>query len=293
MSNVKISVVVPMYNKEEYIGRCINSILHQTLQPYEVIIVNDGSTDASLEILQQYTNVKIINQVNAGVSAARNAGIACTKGTHIAFLDADDEWMPTFLKEIYSLIIKYPDAGLYSTSYTLSKEVISKPDKQNPIFGLTDYFKLYLEGRRPGYSSTMVVTKCKVPSIKLFPEKITMGEDIFAWVSILNNNCELAHSSKKLAMYRIDINDSLMGQVRGKPFPYILNDGFKFENIKSYYFQPFLKHFEIDYLKSQLLFGSKMIVAKYCLKHMSFRVLPYFILALVPQLVLDLRKWIK
>lgn len=115
MSNVKISVVVPMYNKEEYIGRCINSILHQTLQPYEVIIVNDGSTDASLEILQQYTNVKIINQVNAGVSAARNAGIACTKGTHIAFLDADDEWMPTFLKEIYSF--RMPDCTQHLTPY--------------------------------------------------------------------------------------------------------------------------------------------------------------------------------
>lgn len=293
MSNIKISVVVPLYNKERYISRCIDSIFYQTFKPHEIIIINDGSTDSSLEKVLQYASVKVINQINAGVSAARNEGVANSIGTHIAFLDADDEWMPTFLEEISSLISKYPDAGLYSSSYTLSKKIITEPDNYHPIFGLTDYFKLYLEGRRPGNSSTMVVDKNKIPSIKLFPENISMGEDIFAWVSILNNNCDLAHSSKKLAIYHIDISDSLMGEGRAKPFPYILRGKMGFENIKSSYFQSFLKHFEIDYLKSHLLFGSRVTVAKYCFKHLSYKTLPYFFLALLPKSIFNLRKNIK
>ncbi len=89
-----ISVIVPVYNAEEYLNRCINSLLNQLYTNLEIIIINDGSTDASLQICEDFKNkdtrIKVINQVNAGVSAARNAGLDQANGDVVAFVDADD-----------------------------------------------------------------------------------------------------------------------------------------------------------------------------------------------------------
>lgn len=93
---MKLSIVIPLYNKEKYIERCIKSVLSQDLRPneYEIIIVNDGSTDSSSLICQNYTerysNIYFFNQENAGPSAARNRGLEATKGDYVYFLDADD-----------------------------------------------------------------------------------------------------------------------------------------------------------------------------------------------------------
>ncbi|NPE27573.1 glycosyltransferase family 2 protein [Methanococcoides sp. SA1] len=114
-----ISVVIPLYNKELYIKRAIDSILSQTFQEFEIIIINDGSTDRSAEIVESIIDKRIIliHQKNAGISAARNAGIKKANGDTIAFLDADDEWLPNFLETIIRLQQKFPDAGIYGTGY--------------------------------------------------------------------------------------------------------------------------------------------------------------------------------
>ena len=93
-----ISVVIPLYNKEKYIKRAIESVLNQTFQKFEIIVVNDGSTDKSAEIVQNIKDprIRLINQKNAGVSAARNRGIQEAKYEYIAFLDADDFWEKIF-----------------------------------------------------------------------------------------------------------------------------------------------------------------------------------------------------
>ncbi len=100
-----------MYNKDKHISRCIKSILNQTYQKFEVIVVNDGSTDQSLKVVEGFedTRIRIINQKNQGVSSARNAGILNSKYDNIAFLDADDFWEEKFLDNINFLIEKYPD----------------------------------------------------------------------------------------------------------------------------------------------------------------------------------------
>ena len=107
---MKISVVIPLYNKRTSVIRALNSVLSQTIQPEEIIVVNDGSTDGSEQLVNELNHplVRLINQPNAGVSAARNRGIKEAKGDWIAFLDADDEWMPEYLETIKSLSEKYP-----------------------------------------------------------------------------------------------------------------------------------------------------------------------------------------
>ena len=92
--NIKVSVIIPVYNSEKYIGTCLDSIINQTLQEIEIICVNDGSTDRTSEILQFYrekdSRIKIIEQENAGAGAARNYGLRNSSGEYLSFLDADD-----------------------------------------------------------------------------------------------------------------------------------------------------------------------------------------------------------
>src|ERR1035437_2795157 len=119
------SIIIPLYNKAKYIQKAIHSILSQTFQEYEIIIVNDGSTDNSLEVISSCqlstVNYQLINQENKGVSTARNIGVKAAKSDYIAFLDADDWWEPTYLEEIKRLIEEYPEAGIYGSGYYLVK----------------------------------------------------------------------------------------------------------------------------------------------------------------------------
>jgi hypothetical protein len=101
MSGLKVSIVVPLYNKAPYVERALHSIRAQTLGDFEVIVVDDGSTDDGPSVVTRYSDprFRLISQPNAGPGPARNAGIAEAKGEFIAFLDADDEWLPTYLEE--------------------------------------------------------------------------------------------------------------------------------------------------------------------------------------------------
>lgn len=103
---MNISIIVPVYNAAEYVKRCIHSILNQTYKKFELIVINDGSTDHSLDILQELLshkkNIKIINQTNQGVSRARNIGISHATGTYIAFIDSDDYVDSNYLEKLIS-----------------------------------------------------------------------------------------------------------------------------------------------------------------------------------------------
>ena len=113
------SVVIPLYNKAHTIERTLASVLSQTYKDFEVIIVNDGSTDNGVEVIHSFTKdsrIRIFDQKNQGVSVARNRGVAEAKFEYIALLDGDDAWLPEFLDTIRIAILKYPNAGIYGTS---------------------------------------------------------------------------------------------------------------------------------------------------------------------------------
>lgn len=105
-----ISVVIPLYNKAPHIERALNSILSQTIQPIEIVVVDDGSTDGGPKIVENfnYPNIRLIRQEHQGVSIARNRGITESKGGLISFLDADDVWLPGYLEEINKLRERFP-----------------------------------------------------------------------------------------------------------------------------------------------------------------------------------------
>lgn len=132
----KFSIIVPVYNVEKYIGKCLESIKNQTYKDYEVIVVNDGSTDKSMEIAKEY-NVKVIEQKNQGLSSARNTGVKNSTGKYIMFLDSDDYIDNNLLKELNKSLDNNPDIvrfqirEVYENS-TEKKEYNEKPFKTKP-----------------------------------------------------------------------------------------------------------------------------------------------------------------
>lgn len=107
-SEYAISVVMPAFNAQSYIAEAIHSVLNQTLAPREIIVVDDGSTDATRNIVQAYSNVTYVHQSNAGVAAALNTGCRHARGTHIAFISADDVWRADKLQVQYQQLLKTP-----------------------------------------------------------------------------------------------------------------------------------------------------------------------------------------
>ena len=110
-----ISVIIPLYNKEHFVAKTIESVLAQTYKDYELIIVNDGSTDHSADVVSTFSDARIRyeEQANGGVSSARNHGLRMAKGEFVAFLDADDTWYPDFLEQMMRLYTAYPDYSFF------------------------------------------------------------------------------------------------------------------------------------------------------------------------------------
>ncbi len=114
-NNILISVIIPLYNKAHTIVHTLQTVMKQTYDNYELIIIDDGSTDNSVQLIKDNfsdTRLRIIQQKNAGVSTARNRGVQKAKGEWIAFLDADDEWLPQYLQTLTNALVKYPDAEM-------------------------------------------------------------------------------------------------------------------------------------------------------------------------------------
>lgn len=178
-----ISVVIPLYNKEKSISATLESVLAQTYTDYEVIIVDDGSTDNSLKIVRERVKeleserVGVIHQNNSGVSAARNAGILAAKGDYVAFLDGDDLWNREFLKELVQLIEEYPGKSIYG----LGCEQIKRGEQ--PILN-----ESYYRGESGWSYATMAFTgssacvnKDDAMEVGMFDTRMTHGEDLDMW----------------------------------------------------------------------------------------------------------------
>lgn len=113
---MELSVIIPVYNVVKWLERCVLSVVAQGLADYEIILVDDGSTDGSGELCdelcQQYASIRVIHQPNGGLSAARNAGIAVARGQYITFVDSDDELCPNTLRENLNFLLRYPEVDM-------------------------------------------------------------------------------------------------------------------------------------------------------------------------------------
>lgn len=189
---IHFSVVIPLYNKEATIERAIGSVLNQTVQASEIIVVNDGSTDNGPKVVESMDDprIRLVHQDNQGVSAARNRGIAEATHDLIAFLDADDEWLPGFLETIHHLAADYPHCAAYATRYLFGMPdgrtrpciIRGLPDGFSGI--LEDYFKIAAKSDPPIHSSAVVIKKAAINAVGGFPVGVKSGEDLLTWARV-------------------------------------------------------------------------------------------------------------
>jgi len=180
------SVIIPLYNMGPYIARAVESVLNQTIQHFEIIIIDGGSEDNGPKIVKDFKDPRIhfLEQSGKGVSNARNEAVNFSKNEYIAFLDADDEWIPYHLETIIRLIEKYPEAGIFTTAY---KKQTADGKIQWPIYKcipddpweglLPDYFLSAALGNAPALPSVVVIPKKIFHEMGGFPEGYWYGED--------------------------------------------------------------------------------------------------------------------
>jgi len=187
-----VSVVIPLLNKAPHIGRALRSVLSQTIDDFEIIVVEGGSTDNSLDVALSFNDSRIRlilqDKRRPGVSAARNIGVEEAQSDCIAFLDADDEWTPTHLETLLRLKSAVPEAGLYCTAYKICKkngkirtvEIGGVPP--SPWEGVIPrFFRTVALAENPSWTSVVGIRKEVFQEIGGFPEDIWYGEDTYLW----------------------------------------------------------------------------------------------------------------
>ncbi|WP_026753709.1 glycosyltransferase family A protein [Sediminibacter sp. Hel_I_10] len=202
------SVIIPLYNKEREIKSTIDSVLAQSFKDFEIIIVNDGSTDGSEAVIKSINNKKIryFSQENKGASACRNEAISKATGTHIALLDADDLWSKTYLETINRLIDSYPNENVFATAVTIETLTSTKPSTYslNNIESGATYLLNYFEASYINTiltSSSTVLHKNVFEQIGNYDTTIKSGQDTDLWIRIgLNYN--VVFINKSLVVYR-------------------------------------------------------------------------------------------
>jgi glycosyltransferase involved in cell wall biosynthesis len=225
----EISVIIPLLNKGAYIKRAIVSVLSQEYQNFEIIVVEGGSTDDGPDIVRSIEDerIKLIRQPGKGVSEARNFGVETSKGYLVAFLDADDEWLPGHLIVIMKLNKKFPEAGAYTTAYKICTKngklrwpkyrAIPPP----PWEGLLpNYFFSAVRGEYPVWTSAVCIPKAIFTDAGGFPVDAQWGEDADLWGKIALKY-PIAFSWEIGAIYHWDAQDRACNRLSLDEEPFV------------------------------------------------------------------------
>ncbi|MGQ4880232.1 glycosyltransferase family 2 protein [Billgrantia sp. LNSP4103-1] len=193
-----ISVVMPVFNKDKYITRAVQSVLDQSYQEYELIVVNDASQDRSLDKVAEFhdSRIRVLHRPRPGPGgyAARNYGISEAKGEWIAFLDADDAWFPEHLAQSMRVASEFPDIPIISAARMSQVGGTDKLDpfarqfiSQGPqILYLSDYLEFACKGLRAVGTNSLLFKRASLYKHTIFPEGRTeRSGDLYAWVELL------------------------------------------------------------------------------------------------------------
>ena len=225
------TVVIPLYNKASTIRRAIDSVLAQTDPDFELIIVDDGSTDSSVDAIQELLsadNVTLVRTSNRGPASARNAGIEKSIGAYISLLDADDCWDPNYLLTMRRMIANNPDGVLFTALH----EVVGDdgtPVNRNSTVALnfeapvSDFFSLYATEPIVS-SSTATIERQALQKIGSFPDGVRRGEDIYVWLRLADIG-PVVLSGQKLATIYLNAENRSTAQP-DFPVPYHLQQIF-------------------------------------------------------------------
>ena len=226
MTSMMISVVIPLYNKEKSIRATLDSVCAQTYSDFEVIVVDDGSTDEGGAIAEQYLDnrVRVIHKPNAGVCSARNRGIQESTGGYIALLDGDDQWDAQYLQEQVRMIRDFPEAVMWGINFAelsqgklIRKLVTGLPEGYRGY--VKDYFQISGRVSDLFCSSSVVIRRDVFDKVGFFDEKLRYSEDIDMWFRIISNY-PVAFYDKYMVWYLYDAENRAMN--RKRPLKYWL-----------------------------------------------------------------------
>lgn len=215
-----VSVVIPLYNKENSITSTLQSVCAQTYTDFEVLVVNDGSTDNGATLAAKYpdTRIRVINKPNGGVCSARNRGINEAKGEFVALLDGDDQWDKEYLAEQVKMINDFPEAAMWGINFAELNQgkLIRKLETGLPA-GYRGYVENYFEmkGRVSDLfcSSSVVIRKEVFDKVGMFDERLKYSEDIDMWFRIIANY-PVAFYDRYMAWYLYDAENRAMNRKR-------------------------------------------------------------------------------
>lgn len=250
------SVIIPVYNKEKFIENTIKSVLKQSFSDFELILVNDGSTDESVTKIESFSDSRITyyTKENGGASSARNFGLEKAKANYITFLDADDYWYPDFLQEMASSIEEFPNHKIFSAAIEVESDKVVFPSqysiKKSSEREIVDYFVASMK-------TTIICTSCAVfeksvfEKVGHFDTEIKSGQDTDMWIR-MGLEFPIVFSWKILARYVYDPNSlSRKKEYSDKNFNFD-----KFNALEQTH--PNLKRF-IDFNNFSLAIRSKLI----------------------------------
>ncbi|WP_396168025.1 glycosyltransferase family 2 protein [Flavobacterium sp.] len=290
------TVIIPLYNKENYVENTLKSILNQTFTDYEVLVVNDCSTDESVEIIKPYLSesIKLLeHSANKGLSASRNTGIKKAEANYITFLDADDLWKPTFLETIYQLIKDFPEAKIFGANYeeVYSNKIVSPTNFSNVIESkgsqIIDFFKYNL-GQGIYNHGSVCFHKSVYEKAGFYDETIDFAEDIDFNIRA-NYYFKLAYSNTIQMQYFMETGAQLTrSSILNKRLPdYDKYDAFAKENTSLAKYLAFEKYVLAKHIKTDGGYELyKNISSKTDYKYLNWKQkillkLPAFILKLI------------
>ena len=207
MTEPLISVIIPAYNAAEFMGETLDSVFAQTFTNHEVIVINDGSPDTEqLEhVLQRYpSNLRYIKQENQGAAAARNTGLRAATGEFIAFLDADDTWLPEFLEKQMALIkgtaadLVFADALLSGDSQLNGRTFMQLDPPRGEVTAAN-----LLAVKVTVLTSTVLARKAPILDVGLFDVSLRRGQDFDLWFRLAKAGARFAYTREVLAHHRI------------------------------------------------------------------------------------------
>lgn len=212
------SVIIPLYNKAPYVRKTVESVLRQTFDDYELVIIDNGSNDGSSEIVASFTDprIRIVRlEENVGVSNARNKGVSLSTAPYITFLDADDWWEPTFLEEMRGLIERHPDAGIYGTGYYIvkngRKRLAPVGVEEGFAEGEINYCAVYAKTLcMPLTSITVSMPRAVFDEMEGFKPHLKLGEDFDLWIRIALKR-KVVFLNKPLSNYNQDVDVTYRG----------------------------------------------------------------------------------
>jgi len=233
------SVIIPLYNKKDYIERSVTSVLNQSFKDFELIVVDDASTDGSLDVLHKIKDdrIKILKRETRGHGgyAARNEGMLKAEFDYVSFLDADDEWNKDYLKTIFDLIENFPEATVFLTAWYVKG---NQKFKTNAYFNkfknrgkhiVEGYYKNASRGMNPIHTIVLTANKQSLIDIEGFPEgKCKRGGDIETWMRLMLNN-KAAWAPYLGAVYYTNIEGAVTGTVSDAEILYVYKSVNKIE----------------------------------------------------------------